>query len=897
MSDSRSSKEATNMATEATWYAEDIPAVFAAFDTHKDGLSSKEANARYAEDGANVFTDNPEPGVIARVFSQLKSPLAFILLIAFVITAALGEYIDAGVILFALLIAVFVGVLQEGKASRAFKKLADSQVKVATVIRNGQKHEIEAAQLVLGDIVVLQGGARVPADIRLIETKKLTANESALTGEWEPLRKNTEPVAVGTPLSDRTNMAWMGTYIVQGSGTGVVVAIGDDTEVGGLAQDLHTIDDEQTPLQEEMRRVSMFMLYLISGLVLLIFGIGLVQGQSLHDMLLMSIAIAVASIPEGLPAAVTIILAVGMETLLRRGGLVRNLLAAETLGSTTYVLTDKTGTLTQARMVLSGVIHSEDASISTNGWGESTAIRRMFDISLCATEVYEDMTEEGTVLRGDPVERAVYEAARELGIKATGDSLRGRRSDYLAFTSDNRFAAGVAPEKDKNEQLLCVNGAPESLLEHATHIFDAGTVRAMTPEDRTAYVDAIGGQTKEGKRLIAVAYKSVSYTDIPETSESDVELLADGLVFMGVFVFNDPIRKNVGSAIRGVQNAGAEVRLITGDNPETALSVARATGIAGADDRAYTGTDLSELSDAELREVLYTARVFARILPKQKMRIARILQQNGEIVAMTGDGINDGPALRRANIGVAVGSGTEVAKEASDLVLMNDSFAIIYAAIEEGRRIISNLRKIVGYLLATSLSEVVLIGGALLTGAAAPLVPAQILWANVIEEGLMSFAFAFEKGEKDAMRRKPQDIHEEGILSSSMIWFTVFVITILSGLILSLYFYLRAMDVPLPELRSTMFLLVSVDSLFMAFAFRSLTTPFWKIPLTTNIYFIISFLISAGLLAIVLTVPFFQYLLSYQPLPLIDIVLVVGVSVAALVTIEVSKWLFFERKS
>ncbi|MEX0917584.1 MAG: HAD-IC family P-type ATPase [Candidatus Paceibacterota bacterium] len=859
------------------------------------GLTKTEVTRRRKKYGRNTFTEVREPGVFVRAFKQIKSPLVFVLLIAFVITLALQEFVDSAVILFALSIAIVVGVVQEGKASKAFQKLAQSQVHRATLVRGSALHEVDADELVPGDIVVIESGGQAPADIRLLETKKLAMNEAALTGEWLPVRKENKLLAVGEALTERTNMVWMGTYAVEGYGKGVVIATGDSTAVGQLAQDLHDIDDEMTPLQEEMKRISQIMLYIISVLTVLIFAIGMWQGQPLTEMLLMSIAIAVASIPEGLPAAVTIILAVGMESLLKRGGLVRNLLAAETLGSTTVVMTDKTGTLTLARMALTGVIYADRTNMSPTSWERDKTVRAIFDTSLAATSAYREKVNGQFIFHGDPVEKAILEAALEIDIDPEKDSSRAQRTDHLAFESENRFAAGLVPE-NKTRSRLCVNGAPEFLLARASHVYGEHGARTMTEEDRAQYESAIAAQTKEGKRLVAVAYRDVAFDAIPEDREPPERMLTGNLVFMGILVFNDPVRKRVASAIRGVQSAGARVLLITGDNPQTALTVARAVGIAGAHDTAVTGDELEKLSDEELRLLLEDVSVFARTLPRQKMRIAEILQKQGEIVAMTGDGINDAPALRRANIGIAVGSGTEVAKEASDLVLVNDSFEIIYAAIEEGRRIIANLRKIVGYLLSTCLSEVVLIAGALVTGGAAPLLPAQILWANVIEEGLMSFAFAFEKGERDAMKRRPQDIHEEGILSSGMMWFIVFVVTVHGLLLLALYFFLRLKGIPLEELRSVMFLMIAIDSLFMAFAFRSLTTPLWRIPLRTNLFFLGSFAVSASLLAIVLTVPFFQYLLSYQPLPLYDVMLVAGYSVIVLLIIEVSKWLFFERQ-
>ncbi len=872
------------------YHAHDYREVLTVLGSTENGLLYTEVEKRQKECGANIFTPQTTSGWYERIFTQLRSPIAVVLLIAFALTAALGEYLDATVILFALCIAVVLGMYQEGKASRAFEKLAHSQKQRATVLRNAHKHEIDASELVVGDVVILQSGSQVPADMRLIYTKQLAVNESALTGEWLEVPKNTDAVAVGTPFSEQSCMAWMGSFVARGYGIGVVTAIGDDTAMGVIADSLRGIDDSETPLQSQMRRISNVMLYIIGALVVFIFIIGLWKAQPLEDMLLMAIAIAVASIPEGLPAAVTIILAVGMEALLKRGGLVRNLLAAETLGSTTYVLTDKTGTLTQAVMSVQQVLYGDGRSILAPDFCKRSEARDIFDIALTAVDAYTEEKDDTSVAHGDAVEVAILEAAASVSISDTEGSLRAHRIDYLAFTSEQRFAAGLAEEGDRFR--LCVNGAPETLLKHATKMLQGGREEVLYDEARECIEKAIETYTAEGKRLIAVGYKRVSYDVIPENTGT----LLDDLVFAGVLVITDPIRKGVSQAIAGVQSAGARVLLVTGDNPQTALSIAREVGIAQEGDLALTGDNLQELSDEDLLIALHDVPVFARVLPSQKMRIAMVLQQKGEIVAMTGDGINDAPALQRAHIGIAIGTGTEVAKEASDLVLMNNSFETIYAAIEEGRRIIANLRKIVGYLLSTSLSEAVLISIALILSAPVPILPAQILWANIIEEGVMSVAFAFEKGEKNAMKQKPQDIHEEGILSAQMLWFVAFVVTVLGLITGVLYLYVRSLALPLEVERSVMFLAIAIDSLFISFSFRSLTVPVWKVPLHTNLFFIGSFLVSATLLVIVLTVPFFQYLLSYTPLPfeLMRLSLVAGV--LALVTVELGKFLFFEAR-
>lgn len=882
----------------SAWHATHPDAVLELLHTTRDGLSEEEAKALRKRHGPNEFREKDLPTTLERAFVQLKSPIALVLLGAFLVTFALQEFVDAFVIGIALLVALVLGLIQEGRASRAFQKLAHSQVHEATVIREGKKHIINAKELVRGDIVVLESGVQVPADLRIIEHKKLTANEAALTGEWLPVKKDSELVPIGEPLTERSNMLFMGTYVVEGYGVGAVVETGSKTAVGQIAEDVQLVEEVATPLQKETARISRIMLVLIGVVVVFIFILGLFRGEDFEIMLLTAIAIAVASVPEGLPAAVTIILAVAMESLLRRGGLVRNLLSAETLGSTTIILTDKTGTLTEARMAMRSVVTVHSIYMKEQGsWSRrAPLLEPILDNALCPTEAFLEEIgnkKEGFTMRGEPMERAILEEAYERGITPTGESLRGTRSDHLAFSSDYRFAAGVAPYKNKYR--LCLNGAPEYLLEEASYVETKKGKRKMSAEDRERFRKMIDVHTERGERVIATAYKEVSGECID--SDAPPEVLPQKNVFLGLLIFRDPVRSDVAQAISAVKKAGVEIKLVTGDNQKTALAVAEAVGIAKKRSRALEGRHIEEMNDAELLEELERTPVFARMLPRQKMRLASLLQKQGEIVAMTGDGVNDAPALRRANIGVSVGSGTEVAKEASDLVLVHDSFEIIRAAIEEGRRVFANLKKIIGYLFATSLSEVALIGTALVIGAPVPLLPAQILWANLIEEGLMSVAFAFEKGEKNLMKEKPLDLKREGILSRDMLAFVGVVVVVMSSLLVALFLYFQyIVQVPLSELRSVMFLAVSIDSLFIAFSFRSLSTPLWKIDFYSNRFFIGAFVLSLALLFLVLLVPFFRFVLSYEPLPLFDILLILAFGFATLLGIELAKWVFFERK-
>jgi len=871
--------------------------VLKTLQTSKEGLASESVEDRKRVYGTNEFEKKDPNPFYKRVFDQLKSPLIAVLVIALLITFVLGEYVDAIVICLALLVAVLLGLYQEERASKAFEVLVSSQKKFVFVIRDGKRHEVNVTDIVPGDIVVLQGGMWVPADLRIIEDKNLSINESALTGEWLAVEKSSESVDEKIALAARSSVAYMGTYVATGHGLGVVTHIAHATELGKLADELTSIENEKTPIQIQMSHVSKLMLWVILVLVVGIFVIGIIRGEELQEMLLTAIAIAVASIPEGLPAAVTIVLAVGMEAVLKKGGLVRNLLAAETLGSTTYILTDKTGTLTQGKMALHDVVYegcNTGHKDRVCAWEEDEYAKELLDTALCATDAFYDEcenSEKAMVSKGDPVERAILEAAYQFGITTQGSSARGSRVDYLAFESENRFAAGLALRGKQHK--LCINGAPDLLLEKASKVFIEGKSVKMTSSVKARIEKIINTETASGKRLIAVAYANKKTDSIPE----DPKDILTNITFGGVFVFSDPVRSEVGQAVRDVKSAGIKVRLVTGDNAQTALSIANEVGIAKEGEEVIVGSDIETMTDEELLKIVKTSHVFARVLPNQKMRLVKVLQRNQEIVAMTGDGINDAPALRKANIGVSVGSGTEVAKESSDLVLVKDSFATIRFAIEEGRRIVSNLRRIVGYLLSTSLAEVVLIGGAVIVGGPIPLAPAQILWANLIEEGFMSVAFAFEQGAKGAMKRKPRNVHKEGILNKTMIVFVSLISVIVGILLFAMYITMHLMEVPFETMRSLLFLAITVDSLFIAFSFRSLTVPVWRIPLFVNKYFIGSFLLNVALLFIVLSVPVFQNLLSYTPLEAKWFAVAIAYGATTMLATEVAKHFFFQRKS
>lgn len=862
----------------------------------ENGLSHDEIQRRKDLYDKNVLVGTKESTIFDKIIAQFKSSLVLILIVAGIVTLFLHEYVDSLVIFIAVIINVVIGTLQEERANKAFQKLNESQERHAVVLRGGKQVNILAENLLPGDVVQLQGGNYVPADLRLIEGKDLKVNEAALTGEWLAVSKAHEKLEENLPLAEKKNMAWMGTLIESGYGKGVVVSTGKNTEIGQIALSLGTIDEQVTPLQKNIQRVARFLSYVVGFTLVVILAVGIFQGRPLDDMLLIAIATAVATIPSGLPAAVTVVLAIGMEQILKRGGLVRNLIAAETLGATTVILTDKTGTLTEAKMKLAS-LHSYAGL--RDGVVEPTDDNRfLLELAVLESDAFVEEVEgekDKLTVHGRPIEKAVVLSGLETGISQEHLLKEYERIDYLQFTSIRRFGVSLHTNPKKKTNRLIVAGAPEKLLDAARYIRIDGKRVKATEREKKRIIEAFKENSKQGKRLIAVSYRDASIDTIPETEESEDEILK-GTIFGGLLAFADPIRDDVGDAIAEVKQAGAHVIMLTGDNPETAGYIARNVGITQpGDELVIRGDEIDDLNNSELYTKLQAVRVIARATPAQKLRIAQVLKNSGEVVAMTGDGINDAPALRAASIGVSVGSGTEVAKEASDLVLIDNSFSIIVAAIEEGRRIIDNLKKIVAYLLSTSFSEIFVIGGALITGGPLPLVPAQILWANIVEEGLMSFSFAFEGRDPHAMKRDPRSAASKNILTKQLRELIILVSIVTGVILVALYLWLSPL-LPEDELRTVMFAALSLDAIFFSFSLKSLDTPVWKINLFSNKYLLIALFTSIALLFLALTWPPLMVLLSTTPLTSFEKLLLVGVGLANLATIELVKYIFFERK-
>lgn len=862
------------------------------FATHPIyGLTKVQAQERLSKE-KNVLPRKGPDSLLVRVLRQFQSPIALVLVFAAVVTLFISHFSDSILILLALLVNVVIGVVQEGKASHTFFALAKEEAQTAVVVRDGARLQIPAEQVVRGDIVALAVGMKVPADIRLINAKDLSLQEAALSGEWIPTEKHANPVSEKAPLVERKNMAYAGTLVSEGTGTGVVVAVAQDTELGKIAQELSTTTSAETPLQKDIRGIARLLLIIIASVIVVIGALALMQGMSVGETLLIAIALAVASIPEGLPAAVTVVLAIGMQHILKRGGLVRKLLAAETLGATSFILTDKTGTLTEGRMKAVGFVTLSGTTEQADG----ESARAMLRAAVLASDGYiEEIHEsenapEKIIARGRPMEQAILLAGLEAGMSERVLSREHPRVDELYFSSTRRFGGMLVKEGETH--VAYVTGAPELFIERAVKAVDGEGSRHLLNKDTKAYFEeALSRAAREGKRVLAVGRIKHDTVEFPEEKKLDGFL--NRLELIGFIIFSDVIRKDAKDAVHAIQKAGARVVMLTGDNPETALWFAIQVGIANENERAFTGSDIATFSDQQLLKALFEHHVFARVTPSDKLRIARVLTGAGEVVAMTGDGVNDAPALEASAIGVALGSGTDVAKEASDLVLLNDSFSVIVSAIREGRRLRANIKKMLAYMLSTNFSEIFVITASLLAGLPLPILPTQIMWANLIEGGPMNIALAFEPLYPSAMKRSPKHPDVAQVLSNDLLKL-ILCVGIFTGLMLvALHFMLVSFGTPENEMRSIMFGAVSASSVAGAFSLKSFGTRLWKLPLFSNKLLLVSLLGSVLMLLAALYLPPIQMMVHTVTPTAQDLIIIFCAGLINLMLIEIAKELFF----
>ena len=879
------------------WHALTVDATLSELKTGTAGLSSEEARRRLDECGPNELQTAHRASPWSLLLSQFKNVMIVILLVATGMSALLGEGVDTIVIGVIVLFAVGLGFIQEFRAERAIDALRKMAAPTATALRDGEELEVPAQHLVPGDIVLLQAGDRVPADLRLIESINLQIEEAALTGESVAVEKHAGPIASAeVALGDRKNMAYAGTSASYGRGRAVVAAIGMSTEFGKIARMLQTVETDRTPLQKNLDKMGGLLARVALVIVALIVALGLLRGQPFMEILLFGIALAVAVVPEALPAVVTISLAIGVQRMVKRHALMRRLHAVETLGSTSVICSDKTGTLTKDEMTVRKLYVAERLyDVSGAGYephGQflvegrvaepDDALRRFLRAATLASDAHSARGEaDGRWhIKGDPTEGALVVAAAKAGLIKAELERQAPRTGEIPFTSETKRMTTMhaAPEGTA----AFSKGAPEIILASCTHVlvWRNGALQELPLDDagRMRIAEIGQGLADQALRVLGVACKS----------DATLETAEHGMTFLGLAGMIDPPRPEAHEGVRKCEEAGIRVVMITGDHPVTAQAVARELGILKGG-RVVTGAQLDAIPEPDLEREVVGIDVYARVSPAHKLRIVTAMQKSGSVVAMTGDGVNDAPALKKADIGIAMGiTGTDVTKEAAAMTLTDDNFASIVAAIEEGRGIFSNIKKYLMYLLSSNTGEMLIMAVATLMGMPMPLIAVQILYINLATDGLPALALAVDPPEHDLMKRPPRD-PRAGIFSRPV------VALMLAGGIwsaianLSLFVWARAQQFPMDECRTLVFVSLCLVEFFKAFSFRSDRHTMFRRPFA-NKWLNLAITWELSLLMLIVYLPFMHKPLGTFSLPLSVWPMLLGVAVTIVPVLEAGKW-------
>ncbi|MFP4085404.1 MAG: cation-transporting P-type ATPase [Desulfobacteraceae bacterium] len=876
------------------WHHLDLKGVAQALETDPiKGLSDKEVLARRKALGENALTQKRGQGPVIRFLLQFNQPLVIVLLAATVVTLFLREWVEAGVIFGVILINAVIGFIQEAKALKAIEALARAMVSSAMVQRENQRQKVPAQALVPGDVIFLQSGDKVPADVRLFQTRELRIDESTLTGESVPVQKEDVPLPEETGLSDRRNMAYSSTLVTHGACRAMVIATGDHTEIGRIKEMITSAEILATPLTRKIEYFSKILVYVIIALAAVTFLVGVLRGQAWVEMFLASVALAVGAIPEGLPAAMTITLAIGVSRMAKRNAIIRKLPAVETLGSTTVICSDKTGTLTQNQMTVtelyagdflytvSGVGYAPEGEITPRGGGPDAvhnwALMELLQAGILCNDSVVKETKGTYRVDGDPTEGALITCAAKEGLDVKTVNQEMPRIDTLPFESARQYMATLHDPGSGKSRIVYVKGSIESLCLECSALY-AATGEVDLADARNIH-NRVEGMANEGLRILAFARKEVP----AETTHIEHKDLLEGLTFLGLQGMIDPPRPEAEEAIGVCQKAGIMVKMITGDHAGTAAAISRQLGLCSEacsihTREVLTGGDLSQMGDDALVDMAERTAVFARVSPEQKLRLVESLQKKDYVVAMTGDGVNDAPALKRANIGVAMGiNGTDVSKEAADMVLTDDNFSTIKAAVEEGRGVFDNLTKFITWTLPTNGGEALVIMAAIFLGIALPILPLQILWINMTTALLLGLTLAFEPKEPGIMTRQPRN-PKEPILNRVLIVRIVLVsLLLLIGAFGLFEVALRTSGNQ--DLARTMAVNTFVfGEMFYLFNCRSLSRPARKLGLFSNRWLWGGVGVMAGLQVLFTYMPLFNTLFQSHPMGVAHWGLVLGYS-------------------
>ncbi|EOU1740030.1 calcium-transporting P-type ATPase, PMR1-type [Clostridium perfringens] len=863
------------------WYKKSKNEILQELDVdEKNGLSSTEALRRLEKYGKNKLETKKKKTLFKQFLSQLKDVMIYILIIAAIISAFLGEISDALIILLVIIINAVIGVIQESKAEKALDALKELSTPKALVKRDGSLKEILSEDIVPGDIVIIDAGRYIPGDLRLIDTANLKIEESAFTGESVPSEKDSSFLPdKEIPIGDQNNMAFMSTLATYGRGVGVVVGTGMNTEIGKIAKMIEQEENDETPLQKKLSELGKILGFLAVGICILIFIISFFQVRDLLEMFLTSISLAVAAIPEGLPAIVAIVLALGVQRMVKKNAIIRKLPAVETLGSVSIICSDKTGTLTQNKMTVT-TVYTNDSYIKESEFNlNDNESKLLVDcMVLCNDATYSEKSQTG-----DPTEIALLESPFKLNILKEKLEKEFKRIDEIPFDSDRKLMTTVNLVDDKKARVF-TKGALDSILSICNKISINGKLLDFSKEYKAKVLENSNIMSDKALRVLAFAYKDISKENIV------LDSLEKDLVFIGMVGMIDPPRLEVKDSIKLCKSAGITPVMITGDHKNTAFAIANELGIAEDISQAITGHEIDKFKEEEFNEKIINYRVFARVSPEHKVKIVKAFKSHGNIVSMTGDGVNDAPSLKAADIGVAMGiTGTDVSKGASDMILTDDNFSTIVSAVEEGRKIYLNIKKSIVFLLSCNLGEILTLFTAILLNWNSPLQPIHILWVNLITDSFPALALGVDKTKEDVMNNPPRNPKESIFVKSDKI--QLIINGVLIGGITLFAFKLgeRLYADSLIHAQTMAFVVLSVSQLFLSLSLRSNTKSAFSLGIFSNKYLVYSILLGIFLQVIIISISFIANIFKVTPLLLYDWIVVILVSLIPFAINEILK--------
>ncbi len=888
------------------WHNQPSSLVLEEVQSRDDGLSGTEANIRLTHYGHNRLPQAKARTWYARLWSHINNMLIWIMLVSAFIAAALGHGVDAAVILLVIVVNTVIGYVQEGKAEKALDAIRSMVAPRASVLRDGKRRTLDADEIVPGDLVILEAGDRVPADLRLIHGKSLRIEEAALTGESVPVEKSTEVINVDTPLAERSCMAFSGTFVSAGQGTGVVIGTGANTELGRISAMLDDVELLRTPLLVQMDKLAKQLTIIILVVAALLFGAAYgLRGYPLAEAFMIVVGFAVAVVPEGLPAVMTIALAIGVHRMAKRNAIIRRLPAVETLGAVSVICSDKTGTLTRNEMTVRQVITAQTIFGVTGvgyepggGFGfqqdgidtlieNEPVLQELCQAALLCNDSVLSRKDNGWYVEGDPMEGALVVLALKAGYQQDGLRKKLPRKDEIPFDAEYRFMATLHHDHALGTKSLMLKGAPEQVISMCKQERHLHGDQAINAEWWLEQVEQLASQ---GERVLALATKS-----LPNDKNNLVfDDAKQDLTLLGLVGLIDPPREEAIEAVRQCRTAGIRVVMITGDHVATAQAIAKQLGIAD-EPKALNGSALDQMSDAQLSDVIREVTVFARANPEHKLRLVRALQAQDQVIAMTGDGVNDAPALKQADVGVAMGQkGTAVAKEAAEIVLADDNFASIAAAVREGRTVYDNLRKVIAWTLPTNVGEVLAIIVAVMFALPLPITPVQTLWVNMITSVALGLVLAFEPTEPGTMQRPPRGAREP-IISGFMLWRILFVATLFMVAAFGMFYYALMRDMPVEVGHTLVVNAIVVFEIFYLFSVRYVHGTSLTLRGIIGTPPVLIGIVTITLAQFALTyIPFLNHVFGTSPIGFMDGAMVVGAGILFLFILEIEKRIRFK---